>query len=273
MHGSRPVARCAGLWAGARSRYNSLSGPGCAVVRLIAPSSLIEERREDQGDRAYRDQFADEEAGANGRRNRRARRQCPGAGRIRGRRRRLGRGCFGAHHDRGNRSQHDGGAGPYDARPAWAGSSDDFAGVSAAMDARIYGNSGAKAAIEIALHDLVGRATGRPVYELLGAKQRSRMPVLAVIGSEDAAADLRDAESRYAAGYRAFKIKVGLDTPEADAVRTRIVCAALKRQAESLPRLGRRQSGFCRRRRAALRAGGGRLRARFFRAAGRSPCA
>jgi muconate cycloisomerase len=113
------------------------------------------------------------------------------------------------------------------------GAADDFAAASVAMDAQLYGNSGAKAAIEIALHDLVGRATGRPVYALLGGKARSRMAVLAVIGSEDAAADLREAQQRWNAGYRAFKIKVGLGTPEADATRTRILCEALKRQTFS----------------------------------------
>ena len=106
---------------------------------------------------------------------------------------------------------------------------DDFAGIAAAMNAQMYGNTGAKAAIDIALHDLVGRATGRPVYALLGEKQRSRMPLLAVIGSDDSAADLREAEARYAAGYRAFKIKTGLAAPEADAARTKSICAALKR--------------------------------------------
>ena len=111
-------------------------------------------------------------------------------------------------------------------------SADDFAGASAAMDAAMYGNSGAKAAIEIALHDLVGRATGRPLHALFGAQiARPVMPVLAVVGSDDAAADLRDAQARYAAGYRAFKIKVGLASPEADAERTRIVCTALKAQS------------------------------------------
>src|SRR5512140_2120184 len=47
----------------------------------------------------------------------------------------------------------------------------------AAMAARMYANSGAKAAVEIALHDLVGRATNQPAYALLGGKQRSRMAV------------------------------------------------------------------------------------------------
>ena len=109
----------------------------------------------------------------------------------------------------------------------------DFAGAVAAMNARLYGNSGAKAAIDMALHDLVGRASGRPVYALFGAKQRNRMPVLAVIGSEDAAADLREAQARWNAGYRAFKIKVGLGSPEADVVRTMMLCQALKGQAQS----------------------------------------
>jgi len=109
------------------------------------------------------------------------------------------------------------------ARPA-----DDFAGASAAMDAQMYANSGAKAAVEIALHDLVGRATGQPLYALLGAKQRSRISVLTVVGSTDTPADLREAKERYAAGYRAFKIKVGLSDPEADAARTQSLCRILK---------------------------------------------
>jgi L-alanine-DL-glutamate epimerase-like enolase superfamily enzyme len=39
---------------------------------------------------------------------------------------------------------------------------DDIAGALAAIAARMYANHGAKAAIEIALHDLVGRATNQP---------------------------------------------------------------------------------------------------------------
>jgi L-alanine-DL-glutamate epimerase-like enolase superfamily enzyme len=111
-------------------------------------------------------------------------------------------------------------------------SADDFAGAAAAMAARLYGNSGAKAAIDIALHDLVGRATNRPVHALFGARQRSRMAVLAVIGSLDTAADIREARERFAGGYRAFKIKVGLGSASADAERARAVCLALKGMGE-----------------------------------------
>ncbi len=106
-------------------------------------------------------------------------------------------------------------------------SADDFAGASTAMDAQMYGNTGAKAAIEIALHDLVGRATGQPLHAMLGGKRRERIPLLAVIGSDDAAADLREAQERRKAGYAIYKVKVGVDAPEADAARTRDVCAVL----------------------------------------------
>jgi muconate cycloisomerase len=105
----------------------------------------------------------------------------------------------------------------------------DIGGALAAMDGRMYGNHGAKAAIEIALHDLTGRAIGKPVHALLGVKKRSRMPLLGVIGGGDYDGDLRDAEKKKAAGFTAYKIKVGIDTPEKDAARTRAICKLLGR--------------------------------------------
>ena len=104
---------------------------------------------------------------------------------------------------------------------------EDIAGALAAMAARMYANNGAKAAIEIALHDLVGRASSRPVYALLGGKQRSRMAVLGVIGTGELNSDLREAEKKKADGYVAFKIKVGIDAPGVDGERTRRLCRIL----------------------------------------------
>src|SRR5258708_5416454 len=43
----------------------------------------------------------------------------------------------------------------------------DIAQLSALMDANLYGNSGAKAAIEMAAHDALGKSLGKPVYKLL----------------------------------------------------------------------------------------------------------
>jgi muconate cycloisomerase len=103
----------------------------------------------------------------------------------------------------------------------------DIEGALAAMDSRMYGNYGAKAAIEIALHDLAGKASGQPVHALIGAKKRSRLPLLAVVGGGDLDGDLADAEKKKAAGFTAYKIKVGVDTAEKDSARTRAVCKVL----------------------------------------------
>jgi L-alanine-DL-glutamate epimerase-like enolase superfamily enzyme len=103
----------------------------------------------------------------------------------------------------------------------------DITGALAAMHGRMYANHGAKAAIEIALHDLLGRATQRPVHALLGEQQRSRVAILRVIGTGDLDDDLRQAKEKKQQGFTAFKIKVGVDTPAADAQRTRKICALL----------------------------------------------
>ncbi|MDP2296511.1 MAG: enolase C-terminal domain-like protein [Pseudolabrys sp.] len=103
----------------------------------------------------------------------------------------------------------------------------DIAGAMAAMDGRIYGNHGAKAAIEIALFDLAGLAAGTPVHALLGKARRDRVALLAVVGGGDFDGDLRDADKKRAAGFTAYKIKVGIDSAANDARRTRAICAVL----------------------------------------------
>jgi muconate cycloisomerase len=104
---------------------------------------------------------------------------------------------------------------------------EDIATTCLAMRCRMYANHAAKAAIEMALHDLVGRATNKPVHALLGGKQRSRMTVLGVIGSGELGCDLREAERKKAQGFAAYKIKVGIAAPPVDAERTRRICALL----------------------------------------------
>jgi len=78
-----------------------------------------------------------------------------------------------------------------------------------------------------ALHDALGRTTGRPVYDLLGGARRSRVPVLRMIGTGSTATDIAEAQRSKAAGFVAFKIKVGVAAPLEDADRTRKVCEVL----------------------------------------------
>ncbi|MDB5809585.1 MAG: hypothetical protein JWN94_1707 [Betaproteobacteria bacterium] len=103
----------------------------------------------------------------------------------------------------------------------------EIARATSLMDAAMYGNNAAKAAIEMAWHDALGRALGKPVYALFGARRRDRVPALWMLGTGNADDDVQQAKDKLAAGYAAFKIKVGVDTPEADALRTRRICAAL----------------------------------------------
>lgn len=71
---------------------------------------------------------------------------------------------------------------------------EDIAQVSAQMEHNLYGNYGAKSAIEMALHDALRKALGKPVYELLlGGKRRERIPALRLIASGHTATDVAEA--------------------------------------------------------------------------------
>ncbi len=57
-------------------------------------------------------------------------------------------------------------------------------------------------AIDIALHDIAGKAAGKPVHELIGDKVRDAIPVLTMVGNGDPTADAADAAGLYTNGYR-----------------------------------------------------------------------
>lgn len=80
------------------------------------------------------------------------------------------------------------------------------------------GNSCAQAGLDMALHDLMGRALGTPVSVLLGGRHRSRVAVAIEIagGSPDAMA--KECLRLMGLGVRAFKPKIGGD-PDKDADR------------------------------------------------------
>jgi L-alanine-DL-glutamate epimerase-like enolase superfamily enzyme len=107
----------------------------------------------------------------------------------------------------------------------------DAEDIGAAMERAepyLYGNAAAKSAIEMALHDALGKKRGVPACELLGGKRRSRIPLLRLIGTgKGIAADIEEALRRKAEGYVAFKVKVGVGEPLPDAERTRKVHEAL----------------------------------------------
>jgi L-alanine-DL-glutamate epimerase-like enolase superfamily enzyme len=66
--------------------------------------------------------------------------------------------------------------------------------------------------IEIALWDIVGKATGRPLHALLGGALRDRVDMFAWIHRKEQGAMLDDALEFRERGFRAFYLKIGLGT-------------------------------------------------------------
>jgi muconate cycloisomerase len=79
------------------------------------------------------------------------------------------------------------------------------------MDGLVRGNVYAKCAIDIALHDVWGKATGQPVYKLLGGGVRDAVPVAHMIGLMNEAEGLREGVAAVEDGVRSLQIKGGDD--------------------------------------------------------------
>ncbi len=100
---------------------------------------------------------------------------------------------------------------------------DDLAGA-------VVGAHGARSALDLALHDLVGQAYGVPVFELLGGAVRDTLPSNWSLwyGPPDAVA--RQAAEAVARGFRSLKLRVGLIPFERDVERLAAVRDAVGRE-------------------------------------------
>lgn len=78
----------------------------------------------------------------------------------------------------------------------------------------VIGNTGPKAACDIALHDLVGKYLGVPVSALLGGKARTSVLALTQLGNPEIEKDVAEAKQKKRAGYGFFKLKVGVKPVE-----------------------------------------------------------
>ena len=76
----------------------------------------------------------------------------------------------------------------------------------------------AKAAMEMALFDIVGKALGTPVCNLLGGRVRDEIPLSFSIANPDFAQDLDLVRQLHADGIRLFKVKTGF-ADHADDIR------------------------------------------------------
>ncbi|MFQ5909349.1 MAG: mandelate racemase/muconate lactonizing enzyme family protein [Thermoplasmata archaeon] len=83
----------------------------------------------------------------------------------------------------------------------------------------------ARACLDIALWDLIGRASGRPLYDVLGGS-RDRMMTDMSMGITDFDRTLEKAKQIVSRGFKAIKMKVGLDIDE-DVAKLRAVRKAI----------------------------------------------
>jgi L-Ala-D/L-Glu epimerase len=97
-----------------------------------------------------------------------------------------------------------------------------------ALDSRVEGAPAAKAALDIALHDLVARAAGIPLWQLLGGRAREALQISRVVSMGEPTAMATAAKRHVADGFRTVKVKVG-DTvnPLLDASRVAAVRQAI----------------------------------------------
>lgn len=79
------------------------------------------------------------------------------------------------------------------------------------MDHVLWGHNYAKAAIDIALHDLWAKAMRQPLYAALGGAVRQAVPVAHMIGLMSDREAVAEAAGAAADGFGAFQVKGGVD--------------------------------------------------------------
>jgi len=87
--------------------------------------------------------------------------------------------------------------------------------VPSIMDKVLRGNSYAKAAADMAIHDLAGKILGVPVHRLLGGPVRDKVEIAHMIGIMEWDEAIAEAEAAVAEGVRALQIKGG-ENPKRD---------------------------------------------------------
>ena len=101
------------------------------------------------------------------------------------------------------------------------------------LDHVVARNSFTKAALEMALWDIRGKAAGMPIYQLLGGPVRETVPTKWSVSGLEPGKSAEIAAWALDQGFRTLKVKVGIE-PDADVARVR----AVRRQVGPDVRLG-----------------------------------
>lgn len=112
-------------------------------------------------------------------------------------------------------------------QPALAGEDPrDIERLSARMRASISGHPFTRAALEMALWDILGKVAGLPVYRLLGGPVRESVPIKWSISGTEPSRAAAIANWALEQGFETMKVKVGID-PVQDIARVRAVREAI----------------------------------------------
>ncbi|MBO9378821.1 TfdD [Sphingomonas histidinilytica] len=103
----------------------------------------------------------------------------------------------------------------------------------AAMDRAAAANHFAKAGVDCAIHDLVGRVLNVPIGLLYGGRVRDSLPVLWALATSELDADVEDARRMLdERRHRFFKIKIGKGDPRVEARRAIKTLEAIRAMSE-----------------------------------------
>jgi L-alanine-DL-glutamate epimerase-like enolase superfamily enzyme len=94
------------------------------------------------------------------------------------------------------------------------------------LDQAIYANPSAKAAIDIACYDLMGKFLSQPVYQLIGGAVHESLTFPAVLSIDDPDVMAQKAKKAIAEGYLYLKLKLGRD-PQEDVARVKAIRQAI----------------------------------------------
>ncbi|MEM1189747.1 MAG: cis-3-hydroxy-L-proline dehydratase [Pseudomonadota bacterium] len=102
----------------------------------------------------------------------------------------------------------------------------NLSGINGVMDTALLGHPYVKTAIDMACWDLLGKATGRPVCDLMGGRQGERVELYRAISQRPAEEMAENVALYRDQGYRRFQLKVGGDVA-ADIARIRATSEVL----------------------------------------------
>jgi L-alanine-DL-glutamate epimerase-like enolase superfamily enzyme len=99
----------------------------------------------------------------------------------------------------------------------------DIEKLMARMERAVKQNNQSKAVVDYALHDIMGKALGVPLYKLLGGKSAEKLALGHICNTGTSEETAAEAKRVVAAGFRVLKVKVGALSPDEDVENMRII--------------------------------------------------